>query len=154
MKSQLDVCSVETANCCDTAMSSGTAPKTYHKKAVKPAHNAAELNSPSSGLEFTCRSYPSESDCRAVNHISPRPSTPLPPFQPHLHLYLAHQRKTVVEVFLRRTKTSGAKQQNARAGDFSFMTIFPIENGQSKLKLCSLPLIVTPSSTLRPSIRA
>src|SRR5262245_616795 len=58
MKSQLDVCAVERANCCDTAMSSGTAPNTYHKKAVKPAHNAAELNSPSSGLQFTCRSYP------------------------------------------------------------------------------------------------
>jgi hypothetical protein len=39
-------------------MYSGTAPKTYHKKAVKPAHNAAELNSPSSGLQFTFRSYP------------------------------------------------------------------------------------------------
>src|SRR5262245_32210212 len=58
MKSQLEVCAVERVNCCDTAMSSGTAPKTYHKKAVKPAHNAAELNSPSSGLQFTFRSYP------------------------------------------------------------------------------------------------
>lgn len=81
MKSQLDVCAVESANCCDTAMSSGTAPKTYHKKAVKPAHNAAELNSPSSGLQFTFRSYRNRSrNCRGRHRISTRPSTPLPLF--------------------------------------------------------------------------
>src|SRR5262245_66445271 len=90
MKSQLDVCAVERVNCCDTAMSSGTAPKTYHKKAVKPAHNAAELNSPSRGLQFTCRSYPNRCrGCHAVDAASGHFLQPAFRFFSHNPIYIS-----------------------------------------------------------------
>src|SRR5262249_54635934 len=119
MKSQLDVWAGERANCCDTAMSSGTAPKTYHKKAVKPAHNAAELNSPSSGLQFTFRSYPNR--CRDLRESKKGSAHFLQlrfrPVQSQSHLYLLHQRNTVVEGFLRQTKIATAPIQFSKTDD-------------------------------------
>lgn len=54
MKIQLDVCPVESPNCSETAIWSGTAPNAYHTNAVRPAHSAAELKSRNIPELFTC----------------------------------------------------------------------------------------------------